>query len=111
MLIGYFYAHRRRLHIPIMLSVLGIDLFMPFYLYQTGDWKKRLIEQEEIFSFLIWMHFGLILCLYLLFAAQIYTAIKMLRGQNEVREMHRLQGRAALWVKFLIVLTGAILIK
>ena len=112
MAIGYFCSRYRRIHIFIMLSVLCIDVWMPFYLYQTGDWYKRLLVQEEIFSFLIWMHFGLILCLYLLFAVQIHTAFQMIRHKkNDVREMHRQQGRAALLVKFLIVLTGIILIK
>lgn len=111
MLIGYYCSRFRVLHISIMATVICIDIAMPFYLFQIGDWKKRLIDQEEIFSFLIWMHVGLVLCIYILFAAQVATAFKIVQAQTDVRTVHRMQGRAAILVKLLIVLTGAILIK
>jgi len=112
MLIAYKLSKYRYLHIPLMVTVLAIDLAMPFYLYQVGNWEQRLIDQEEIFSFLVWMHLGLIISVYVLFAAQIFTAVKFLRGGNaDAREQHRLQGRAAIWIKALVVITGAILVK
>ena len=62
--------------LPVMVST-SVDVLFPFYLYLTHDWYNRLIVHEEIFSFLIWMHFGLTLALYALYFLQIQTARKI----------------------------------
>jgi hypothetical protein len=68
-----------------------------------------LIEQQDLFSFLVWMHFGLLVTLYGLEAAQVYSATKLLRGDGEARRDHHNQGKALLAVRGLVIVTGAIL--
>jgi len=111
MLAAYFLPRHRFFHIPVMVSVILFDLGMPFYLYTHRNWWRRLIEQQEILSFLLWMHFGLIITLYALYAAQIYTARKILQGDRDARHDHHGQGRAVLVARGLVILTGAILVN
>lgn len=111
MLLAYKLPKKYYIHLPLVISVIIIDLCMPFYLYSTGDWAKRLIDDEEIFSFLIWTHFGLIICLYILFIMQAYTAKLMIAGEAKARGLHHKQAKALLLIKFLVVLSGAILVK
>jgi hypothetical protein len=109
MLAAYYLPRRRFFHIPVMVFIILFDIGMPFYLYSHRDWWHRLIEQQELFSFLVWMHFGLLITLYTLYAVQIHTAGKMLRGTSNARSDHRAQGKALLLVRGLAILTGAIL--
>ena len=63
-MVATYFLHRfRRIHITVMTSIMLTDFFFPVYLYLTHDWVKRLIGHEEIFSFLIWMHFILLITL------------------------------------------------
>jgi hypothetical protein len=109
MLAAYFLARHRLFHIPAMIAVVSFDLGMPVYLYTHRNWWHRLIEEQDLFSFLVWMHFGLLITLYGLEAAQIYTASKLLRGDGAARRDHRNQGKALLMVRGLVIATGAIL--
>lgn len=109
MLAAYAMPHRRTIHVPVMVSVVLFDIGMPFYLYSHRDWWHRLIEQQELFSFLVWMHFGLLVTLYALYAVQIHTAVKLFKGMPDVRTDHRAQGKALLLARGLAILTGAIL--
>ncbi len=111
MVFAYFQSRHRWLHMPVMSSIILFDLAMPFYLYASRDWYKRLIEQEEIFSFLIWLHVGLVITLYGLYYLQIMSARKMINGEEEARSDHRSQGKAILLVRGLVVATAAILVK
>ncbi len=107
-----FFLHRMRLfHMTVMRGVVVLDLLFPIYLVMTNDWYKRLIEQQEILSFLIWMHFMLALTLYGLYFLQIVSAKKMLSGEMEVRSEHRSQGVGILIVRGLLVLSAALLIE
>ncbi len=109
MLAAYSLARHRFFHIPAMISIMLFDLGMPVYLYTHRRWWHRLIEQQDIFSFLVWMHFGLIITLYILDAAQILTARRLLKGDAEARAEHHAQGKALLVVRGLVIITGAIL--
>ncbi len=109
MLAAYYLPRWRLFHVPVMVSVAVFDLGMPFYLYTHRNWWHRLIEQQELLSFLVWMHVGLIITLYALYAAQGYTAHKIVKGAGDARKDHRGQGKALLAVRGLVIITGAIL--
>lgn len=104
--------HRRwRLHAALMgLIILG-DLGMPFYLYATRDWYRRLIEGGELFGFLIWMHLALVFVLYGLYYQQVRTGRRLAAGEAGERGAHRAQARAILVTRALVFLTGALLVE
>lgn len=106
MLLAYFNPRHRILHIPAMLSVILFDLAMPVFLVTHRHWWHRLIDQEDIFSFGVWMHFGLLITLYTLEIAQLYSAKKILQGDPAARAIHHSQGRALLMVRALVIVTG-----
>ncbi len=107
---AFLWAKNRIFHIPVMVSVILIDIGFPVYLIMTKDWYKRLIEQGEILSFMIWMHFILVLVLYGLYFLQIQTAIKLMRGDEEARAEHHDQGKGILIARGLVILSAAMLI-
>ena len=109
MLAAYFLPRQRYFHIPVMAATMVFDLALPVYLYLHRDWWHRLIEQQEIFSSLVWMHFLLFITMYALDAAQIHTARKILRGDPAARNDHHVQGKTLLWVRGLVILSGGIL--
>ncbi|MCC6302799.1 MAG: hypothetical protein IT489_08375 [Gammaproteobacteria bacterium] len=109
MLATFFLSRVRRLHIVVMSSIMVIDLFFPVYLYMTRDWHKKLIEHGEIFSFLMWMHFILVITLYVLYVVQIQTARRILGGDDQMRRDHRAQGIGILITRGLVIFTGALL--
>jgi hypothetical protein len=108
MLVAYGLHRQRWFHVAVMVGCILFDLAMPFFLYSHRDWYRRMIVQEDITSFLAWMHFGLLVALYALEWAQVYTAVKMLRGQS-LHSVHRGQGKALLLVRGLVIVTGGIL--
>lgn len=109
-MVGAFYMSRyRMIHVPSMVAIILFDLAMPFYLYATGDWKGRLIDNGEILSFLIWMHVGLLIALYGLYLVQVKTGIGLLGKRGEARASHRSQALGILVVRALVVVTGALL--
>ena len=104
------YAHRRRgLHVAVMALVMVADLLMPFYLYLTRDWYGRLIEEGDIWSFLVWTHLGLLIALYVLYALQLGAGRRLWRGETAARAEHRAQAKGILLVRTLVVLSGALL--
>lgn len=111
MLAAYYLPRRRYIHIPVMIGCLLFDIAMPFYLYTHRHWYHRLIEQREIMSFLIWMHFGLIITMYALYGTQINSAFKILKGDMATKVAHHGQGKALLLARGLVIVTGAILIN
>jgi presenilin-like A22 family membrane protease len=109
MLAAYFMPRQRAFHIPVMVSVIAFDLGLPVYLYMHRKWWHRLIEQQEIFSSLVWMHFAFFAVMYVLEAHQMITASKILTGDAAARKEHHAQGKILLVVRGLVVLSGAIL--
>ena len=110
MIVAYYYSRYRWFHVPVMVLIIIADLLFPFYLYLTHDWYKRLIVHEQIFSFLIWMHFGLILTLYALYFLQIQTARRIFGGNQEARGEHHSQAKAILLVRGLVIATALLLV-
>lgn len=111
MVAAFFQSQRRAFHIPVMAGIMLIDVLFPVYLVLNRDWYKRLIEQEEIFSFMIWMHFMLVLTLYALYVLQLLAARRLLKGDMTARKDHRSQGVGILIVRGLVVLSAALLIQ
>lgn len=108
MLVAMKYHQHRTFHKSSMGLVILFDLAMPFYLYLNRDWKERLIDGGEIFSFLIWMHLGLVLTLYALYFMQILAGIKLAKT-GEGRDNHKAQGKGIVLTRITMILTGALL--
>lgn len=111
MVAAFFWARCRRFHVPVMIGAMIFDFAMPFYLYLTKDWYRRLVVEGELTSFLLWTHLLLVLTLYMLYALQIQTARHMLRGEAGVNADHRAQGKAVLLVRGLVIITGALMVE
>jgi hypothetical protein len=111
MLAAFVWARRRAVHIPVMVAVMLFDIAMPFYLYMSKDWHRRLIVEGELTSFLLWTHFLLLLSLYVLYVMQVQAGRRLLRGDETAREDHRGQGKAILWVRAFVIITGALLVE
>jgi hypothetical protein len=119
LMLAAIYWHRyRRFHITVMVSVILFDVAMPFYLVFTRDWKTRLIDDGDILSFGVWMHFGLLVTLYVLYVIQVQTALKLMRSSKQAVDAeslekthreHRAQGMGILLARALVIVTGAIL--
>jgi len=108
--LAYYLRKSPRWHIPLMTSVMVFDALFPVFLYLTHDWKKRLIDDGELFSFLIWTHLFLILTLYSLYVLQALAGRQLRRGDEDGREGHRVQSRGIIAVRICVFLTGALLI-
>lgn len=111
MLVAFRYAKQRAFHVLGMTSVILFDLGMPVYLYLYKDWYRRLIVESELTSFLVWIHFMMLVMMYALYVMQVKTALRLLRCDNSVRIDHRAQGRAVLLVRALVIFTGALLVE
>jgi hypothetical protein len=111
MLAAFRYAKQRTFHVLIMISVILFDLGMPIYLYLYKDWYRRLIVENELTSFLVWIHFMMLVMMYALYVMQVKTALGLLRSDNSVRIDHRAQGKALLLVRALVIFTGALLVE
>lgn len=111
MCLAYVLPQWRLFHRSVMLSVMAIDLLFPFYLYFNRDWWRRLIEQQEILSFMIWMHLILVITLYILYFFQLQAARQLLRGDQSVRNEHRSQGLGIIITRGLVLVTGALLVE
>jgi len=110
MVLAYVLRKHRGWHIGLMSCVILFDMAFPFYLYMTHDWKRRLIDEGELFSFLIWTHLFLILTLYSLYVLQVIAGHQLYAGRKEARVGHRVQSRGIFAVRVFVFLTGALLI-
>lgn len=113
MLIAFRWHGRRGFHMTVMIAIMVFDLGMPFYLVSTRDWYTRLIEHGDIMSFGVWTHFGLLVALFVLYAIQVHTAVRLLKASADeeatIRAEHRGQGKGILLVRALVIITGAML--
>lgn len=111
MVFAYFMHQHRRIHIPIMVSLMIFDMLVPFYLYATRDWKTRLIDDGDILSFMVWTHFGLLITLFVLYALQIAAGRRLLKGDVSARPEHRSIAKGLLLVRALVIASGALLVQ
>lgn len=112
MVLAYFGRRSRGLHMTVMIGVMVFDLLFPIYLVARREWYARLIEHEDILTFGVWMHFMLVIVLFVLYAFQISAALKILQGREDAaasRRDHNTQGKAILWVRAFVILTGVML--
>lgn len=114
MLLAVYWHRVQRFHVAVMSSVIAFDIGMPFYLAMTRDWNKRLLVDGDILSFGVWMHFGLIITLFVLYAIQIQAGLKLLKtitDKETVRREHRMQAKGILLTRALVIATGAMLFE
>lgn len=109
MLVAYRYPHQRLFHIPTMAAIIIFDLSMPLFLMTHRNWWHRLIEVGDLFSFLVWMHFGLLITLYTLEVMQVMTGFRLLKGDPSARSHHHTQAKALLIVRAIVLTTGGFL--
>ncbi len=111
MLAAYYWHKKRVFHVSVMSFVMLFDLAMPFYLYATRDWKTRLIDDGDIFSFGVWIHIGFIIALYVLYVLQISAGRTLLKNNEESRAEHKSVAKGILLVRALVIVSGALLIQ
>lgn len=107
MIIAYKLPHYRKFHIGTMVGCMIFDLLMPIYLYMNRDWYERLFTGGEILNFLLWMHIGLVLTVYVLYVMQIKEGKQILAGGS--RKEHAFQAKGILLARGLMIFTGALL--
>jgi len=110
MALAITFRKKKQVHISLMAAIMMFDVLFPIWLYMTHDWKHRLIDQGELFSFLIWTHLFLILTLYSLYVLQIQEGKRLLAKKNNARQNHRVQSRGIIVVRVFVFLSGALLI-
>jgi len=112
---AWFWRKQRRFHISAMACVMAFDVMFPFYLYLTHDWGKRLIDDGEIFSFLIWSHLMLVMVLYALYVLQVLAGRSMLKHRvgaqhDHHRGEHQKQFLGIVTVRLLVFASGWLLL-
>ncbi len=108
--VAWYVRKRHAWHIGMMSGLMVFDVLFPVWLYLTHDWIHRLIDQGELFSFLVWTHLFLILTLYSLYGLQIQAGKQLLAKQKHARQNHRVQSRGIIVARVFVFLTGALLI-
>jgi hypothetical protein len=109
MLLVWWFHRPRILHVGIMVTCMIYDVCLPFYLFFARHWIHLLFDKGEILDFLVWMHVGLDILLFVVYAMQIRVGIQVWRGVPGVRDMHRQQGNVIIAVRLLVLLSGALL--
>ncbi len=112
---AWFWRKQRRFHISVMIFVMVFDLLFPVYLYMTHDWGKRLIDDGEIFSFLLWSHLMLVMVLYALYVLQVLAGRSMLKHpvgdkHHHYRDEHQKQFLGIVGVRLLVFASGWLLL-
>lgn len=111
MLAAYRFHQIRLFHVPVMVGIMLFDLSMPFYLYLNRDWKTRLIDQGDLFSFMVWCHFGLLIALFVLYGMQILAGRKLLGNDESARAEHQALAKGVLLTRALVIVSGALLVQ
>lgn len=109
MLAAYKLSHMRKFHVTTMIGCIIFDICMPIYLVLNRDWYGRMIEGGEILNFLVWMHIGLVITLYILYIMQVKIGRELLRGEKTNKESHAFQARGILLTRAFVIMTGALL--
>ena len=109
MLAAYRLHRLRGWHAGIMTTCMIYDICLPFYLFFARNWPHRLIEQGGIFNFLVWMHVGLDILLFTLYALQVREGLALWRRDERARWAHAQQARVILAVRALVILSGGLL--
>ncbi|MDQ6967918.1 MAG: hypothetical protein Q9M14_04470 [Mariprofundaceae bacterium] len=112
---AWFWRKQRRFHIAAMIFLMFFDMMFPVYLYLTHDWPKRLIDDGEIFSSLIWTHLMLVMVLYALYVLQVLAGRAMLRHRvgeqhQHHRSEHKKQFMGIVLVRLLVFASGWLLL-
>lgn len=110
MALACYFRRRHRWHVALMAGVMLFDVLFPVWLYLTHDWKRRLIDNGELFSFLVWTHLFLILTLYSLYVLQGMAGRQLLARNEAGREAHRVQSRGIFIIRAFVFLSGVLLI-
>jgi len=112
---AFYLAHIRLFHVSVMISLLVFDLVFPIYLFMTRDWYNQLIVQGDILTFGVWIHFMLVITLYVLYVVQVQAARAIVYGGGDIetkkalKKDHRAQGIGILVVRPMMIFTGALL--
>ncbi len=112
---AFYFAHIRKFHVSVMVSLLICDLVFPIYLFMTRDWYNQLIVQGDILTFGVWIHFMLVITLYVLYAVQVQVARALVSGKEDAERImalkkdHRAQGIGILVTRPMMIFTGALL--
>jgi len=112
---AFYFAHIRTFHVSVMVSLLIFDLTFPIYLFMTRDWYNQLIVQGDILTFGVWIHFMLVITLYVLYVVQVQVARAIVSGNEDAERVkalkkdHRAQGLGILVTRPMMIFTGALL--
>jgi len=109
MAVGWWQRHRPLLHVPLMVAVMLFDLLFPVWLYTIHDWKHQLIDEGSILSFAVWMHWGLMIMLLVLYGLQISIGRAILCGDGACRKDHRGQAVGIVLVRTTVFFSGVML--
>ena len=109
MLTAYKLAHIRKFHVTVMIGCIIFDICMPIYLVLNRDWYGRMIEGGEILNFLVWMHVGLVITLYVLYVMQVQIGRELLKSNKQDKESHVFQAKGILLTRAFVIMTGALL--
>ena len=113
MVAAFYHSQVRKFHVPVMITIMLCDLFFPVYLVLTRDWYQRLILDEDILTFGVWMHLGAVISLFVLYGVQIQAGRALLNGSDDTRHRqdHHSQGKAILTIRAFVIITGALLVQ
>ena len=113
MLAAFYNSRVRIFHVPVMVSIMLCDLFFPLYLVMTRDWYQRLIVEQDILTFGVWMHLAAVIALFVMYGVQILAGRALLLNDNSAknRQEHRSQGKGILVVRAIVIFTGALLFQ
>jgi len=112
MLAAFYNSRVRIFHVPVMVSIMLCDLFFPLYLVMTRDWYQRLIIEQDLLTFGVWMHLAAVIALFVMYGVQIQTGRALLINDDvKNRQEHRAQGKGILVVRAIVIFTGALLFQ
>jgi len=109
MLAAYWRPRPRIWHVSVMSVCILYDIAIPFYLFGARNWPHRLIDQGEIFDYLVWMHVVLDILLFTMYVMQVQAGIRLWRGGEASRMPHAQQAKIILVVRALSILSGGML--